>query len=128
MVDNDDVTASATELRNENEINSMEETKELELELNNVNHSTVLHKDNTVSKYSSKDIHLFSDSRGLTQAEEKLSTYYAAVFYCFGGHSSSKNFEKKYASKNLNGFAQTSGVTAVVATSSNSTTVMDFVR
>ena len=128
MIDNDDVTAFATELRNENEINPMEGAKKLKLELNYVNHSTVQKEENKVSKYSSKDIHLFSDSRGLTQAEERFMTCYAVVFYCFGGHSSSKNFERKYASTNFNDFAQTSGVQAVLATSSNSTTVMDFVR
>lgn len=109
----------------------MEETKELELELNNASHSTVLDEDNAVLKHTFKDIHLLSDLRGLTQAEEKFTMYYAVVYYCYGGDRSSQNFEKKNTSTKSNLFADSvlaSDVQSVLATSSNSTTVMDFVR
>ena len=122
------VTLTMSEIENEIEdrIDPIKETKQL------------AHVDTECTEESNKralkncsDIHLLSDLRGLTNADEKNMLYYAAAFYCSGGDSASQKFEKKYNSKSTNAYtdsARTLGVQNALATSSNSTTVMDFLR
>jgi hypothetical protein len=132
--DAETVTMGVSEIENENEnenenvnrINPKKEIKQLS------------HDDTECSQESNKrtpknssDIHLLSDLRGLTNADEKNMLYFAAAFYCSGGDSASQKFEKKYNSKGTNLYtdsARTLGVQNALATSSNSTTVMDFLR
>lgn len=117
-----------SEIENENEdrINSKREMKQLA----EVDTECSKESNKRASKISS-DIHLLSDLRGLTNADEKNMLYFAAAFYCSGGDSASQKFEKKYNSKGTNLYtdsAPTLGVQNALATSSNSTTVMDFLR
>ena len=121
----DATTVSATELKSELRTNpaEMKEVSPNDLEIFEIL------KDRAPK--TSSEIHLLSDLRGLTNSEEKSMMYYAAALYCFGGDSSSQKFEKKYARNHaffLADSVQTPDVQAVLATSSNSTTVMDFLR
>lgn len=120
------MTVTASGIENEDRVNPMKEMKQL------------AHIDTECSEQSNKralkscsDIHLLSDLRGLTNADEKNTLYYAVAFYCSGGDSASQKFEKKYNNENKNIYtdsAQTLGVQNALATSSNSTTIMDFLR
>ena len=117
---------SATELYSVDEINPKEESKQsvhMDVERPEVLNSRV--------RNASIDIHLLSDLRGLKNEDEKNMMYYAASYYCFGGDSASQKLEKKLKQKYAGiraDLVQTSDVQAVLATSSNSTTVMDFIR
>lgn len=125
-IENENKHQSEIENENEDRINPKIEMKQL----SHVDTESSEESNKRAPKISS-NIHLLSDLRGLTNADEKHMLYYAAAFYCSGGDSVSQKFEKKYNSKGTNIYtdsAETLGVQNALATSSNSTTVMDFLR
>jgi hypothetical protein len=133
------VTMGVSEIENENESENEDENEnENENKINMKVMKQLSHVDKERSEEPNKrapkncsDIHLLSDLRGLTNADEKNMLYFAAAFYCSGGDSASQKFRKKYYSKSTNVFtdsAQALGLQNALSTSSNSTTVMDFLR